>query len=144
MSAILQRELINEVTEQVWSQFLGIPLSAGTTAQGQADCAASISIEGAWNGAIIVACSHRLARQAAATMYGCPVAEIDDASWRDTLNEVANIMGGNIKALLPGPSALGLPEAFDTWQPGDDPNTIVFASDSGPLYVTLFPVDGPA
>ncbi|HEX4869100.1 MAG TPA: chemotaxis protein CheX [Moraxellaceae bacterium] len=141
MSTILQYELINDVTEQVWSQFLGIPLAASATVHGEAECAASISIEGAWNGAIIVACSRQLARQAAATMFSLPLSEIDDASWRDTLNEVANIMGGNIKALLPGPSQLGLPEAFDTWQPYGDPNTIVYMSEDGPLYVTLFPVE---
>ena len=141
MSTILQYDLINDVTEQVWSQFLGIPIASSDSVQGEAECAASISIEGAWNGAVIVACSRKLARQAAATMFCMPATEIDEASWRDTLNEVANIMGGNIKALLPGPSQLGLPEAFDTWQPCDDPNTIVYMSDDGPLYVTLFPVE---
>lgn len=144
MSTLLQQDLINDVTEQVWSQFLGIPISASAAVQGSAECAASISIEGAWNGAIIVACSRQLARHAASTMFSVPAAEIDDASWRDTLNEVANIMGGNIKALLPGPSQLGLPEAFDTWQPVDDANTITYMSEDGPLYVTLFPVDAAA
>lgn len=144
MSTLPQHDLINDVTEQVWSQFLGIPISARTSVQGCAECAASISIEGAWNGAVIVACSRQLARHAASTMFNLPSAEIDDASWRDTLNEVANIMGGNIKALLPGPSQLGLPEAFDTWQPLDDPNTITYMSEDGPLYVTLFPVDAAA
>lgn len=138
MSEIPQYDEINDVTEQVWSQFLGIPITASAEVHGEAECAASISIEGAWNGAVIVACSRRLARHAAASMFCCPVSEIDEASWRDTLNEVANIMGGNIKALLPGPSSLGLPEAFATWQPHEDPNTIVYMSDEGPLYVTLF------
>lgn len=141
MSAIPQYEQINDVTEQVWSQFLGIPICACTQVRDEAECAASISIEGAWNGAIIIACSHRLARQAAATLFSCPVADIDDASWRDTLNEVANIMGGNIKALLPGPTSLGLPEAFDSWQPSEDPNTIIYMSEEGPLYVTIFALE---
>lgn len=144
MSTLLQHDLINDVTEQVWTQFLGIPLTASDKVQGAAECAASISIEGAWNGAIIVACSRQLARHAAATMFSKPAEEIDDASWRDTLNEVANIMGGNLKALLPGPSHLGLPEAFDTWQPVGDPNTISYMSEDGPLYVTLYPVTADA
>lgn len=139
MTSTLEPDVINSVTEQVWTDFLGISLAPTPSTQGEAECAASISIEGAWNGAVIVACSRQLARQAAATMYCCPVEQVDDASWRDTLNEVANIMGGNLKALLPGPSHLGLPEAFDTWQPENDPNTVTYSSPQGPLYVTVFP-----
>lgn len=137
MKPILQYDLIDDVAQQVWSQFLGIPITAIPMPQGQSECAAVISIEGHWNGAVIVACSRRLARQAAATMLSLPAAEIDEACWRDTLNEVANIIGGNIKALLPGPSRLGLPEPCDGWQPAGDPNTITYRSDDGPLYVAL-------
>lgn len=139
MTTTLEPEVITTVTEQVWTDFLGIALAPIPSTAGEAECAASISIEGAWNGAVIVACSRQLARQAAATMYCCPVDQVDDASWRDTLNELANIMGGNLKALLPGPSHLGLPEAFDTWQPENDPNTVTYSSAQGPLYVTVFP-----
>lgn len=139
MNSTLEHDAINAVSEQVWAEFLGIPIAHADSTQGQAECAASISIEGAWNGAVIVACSRKLARQAAATMYSCPVSEIDDASWRGTLNEIANIMGGNLKDLLPGPSSLGRPAAFDTWQPENDPNTVTYMSADGPLYVTIFP-----
>ncbi|MDF2446882.1 MAG: hypothetical protein K0S46_2118 [Moraxellaceae bacterium] len=139
MTSTLEHDVISAVTEEVWSEFLGVSLAPTATTQGEAECASSISIEGAWNGAVIVACSRQLARQAAATMYCCPVSEIDDANWRDTLNEVANIMGGNLKAKLPSPSSLGLPEAFDTWQPENDPNTVTYMSPVGPLYVTVFP-----
>lgn len=140
MTSTLEPSVINTVTERVWSDFLGIQLDPTPTSQGEAECASSISIEGAWNGAVIVACSRQLARQAAATLFCRPESEIDDANWRDTLNEVANIMGGNLKAMLPGPSSLGLPEAFDTWQPDNDPNTVTYMSPVGPLYVSVFSV----
>ena len=35
---------------------------------------------------------------------------IDDEDIEDALGELANVVGGNVKAVLPGPSALGLPE----------------------------------
>jgi chemotaxis protein CheX len=139
MTSTLEPEVITTVTEQVWTDFLGIAITPAHDRLDAAECAASISIEGAWNGAVIVACSRKLAKQAAATMYSCPPSEIDDASWRSTLNELANIMGGNLKALLPSPSELGLPEAFDTWQPENDPHTVAYRSPEGPLYVTVFP-----
>ena len=35
---------------------------------------------------------------------------LDDEDIDDALGELANVVGGNVKAVLPGPSALGLPE----------------------------------
>jgi hypothetical protein len=35
---------------------------------------------------------------------------IDDEDIEDALGELANVVGGNVKAVLPGPSVLGLPE----------------------------------
>ncbi len=37
-------------------------------------------------------------------------AELDDEDVADALSELANVVGGNVKAVLPGPSVLGLPE----------------------------------
>ena len=35
---------------------------------------------------------------------------LDDEDVDDALGELANVVGGNVKAVLPGPSVLGLPE----------------------------------
>jgi hypothetical protein len=35
---------------------------------------------------------------------------LDDEDVADGMGELANVVGGNIKAVLPGPSVLGLPE----------------------------------
>lgn len=136
MNVMLHREFLDDVTRQTWSDFLGIALAEQAATSGDAECAARISIDGAWSGTLVVGCSRGLARQAAATMYSLPAADIDEASWRDTLNEVANIIGGNLKALLPGPSRLGLPAPLDAWTP-DAAATIAYHSDAGPLYITL-------
>jgi chemotaxis protein CheX len=141
MNTIPQTKLINDIAEQVWSQFLDIPLTPSDTAEREAECAASISIEGAWNGAVIVACSQQLARRAAANRFGCSPAEIGDAAWQDTLNEIANTMGDNLKGLLPSPNHLGRPEPFDGWQPSDNADTVSYTSAEGPLYVSLFIVE---
>ena len=34
---------------------------------------------------------------------------LDEEDIEDGLGELANVVGGNVKAVLPGPSALGLP-----------------------------------
>ncbi len=54
--------------------------------------------------------STTLAGQLAAQMFELPVDEIDDELVADAIGELVNIIGGNVKALLPTPSRLGLPE----------------------------------
>ena len=39
-----------------------------------------------------------------------PPTVVDDEDVADALGELANVLGGNIKSVLPGPSALGLPQ----------------------------------
>jgi hypothetical protein len=39
-----------------------------------------------------------------------PPTVVDDEDVADALGELANVLGGNIKSVLPGPSALGLPK----------------------------------
>jgi chemotaxis protein CheX len=66
---------------------------------------------------------------------------------RDALGELTNVIGGNVKALFPGPSALSLP----TVAVGSDydlgvidasaTRTVSFTCDGQPLVVTLF--EGP-
>jgi len=64
-------------------------------------------ISGAWQGAVTVDCPYALARRTAAVMLGGDPA--DEADVVDVLGEITNMTGGNIKALLPGPSELSLP-----------------------------------
>jgi chemotaxis protein CheX len=130
---------IRDVTEQVWAGFLGIPVCAAAVGPAPAECAVRIGISGAWNGTLTVSCSLELARKAAAAMLGCAAAEVDDDSWRDAMSEIANILGGNLKAVLPGPSQLGLPEALDVRRIMPDPQAVSFASAAGPLHVSVLP-----
>ena len=43
---------------------------------------------------------------------------LDDEDVDDALGELANVVGGNVKAVLPGPSVLGLPEVGTAPEPG--------------------------
>jgi chemotaxis protein CheX len=68
-----------------------------------------VRISGGWNGVVEVACSATLAEQAAQSLFALPGEEIDEADVRDVIGELANVIGGNVKSVLPGPSALSLP-----------------------------------
>jgi chemotaxis protein CheX len=63
---------------------------------------------------------------------------------RDALGELTNMMGGNLKALLPGPSRLSLPTVVEESGPGVDPlgnlpiNQIAFECDGELLRVVFW------
>lgn len=70
----------------------------------------SVTIEGRSQAIVTVDCSEALARRLGGAMFDTDPSTLSDEEVADALGEVANIIGGNIKALLPGPSRLGLPQ----------------------------------
>jgi chemotaxis protein CheX len=116
-------EDLEAIAEQVWASYLDM---AGTDPliplPGEAltvDVSASVSVTGAWQGHIVVSCSHPASRLAAGELLGVEVDDVTDADIADALGELANVVGGNVKAALPGPSRLGLPEVGAAPPAGD-------------------------
>ena len=68
-----------------------------------------IQITGAWRGALTATCGQVLGRNIAAAMLGMATEEVSDADINDALGEIVNMLGGNVKALLPPPCQLSLP-----------------------------------
>lgn len=103
-----------DITRNVWTEFLGIglaPVKSDRSAvrSSLSGCLASVTINGEWNGYVSVVCSRPLARRAAASMFGVTSDAVTADQIQDALAELANIIGGNVKALLPCPSQLSLP-----------------------------------
>jgi chemotaxis protein CheX len=101
---------IEEITGMIWGSLFEFPLERVGHAQldGEPVVTGFVSIDGAWNGAIMVRCSMRLATILTSTMFqsdGAP--SFDDVS--DALGELTNMIAGNVKALLPSPCSLSLP-----------------------------------
>ncbi|MGH8492535.1 MAG: chemotaxis protein CheX [Moraxellaceae bacterium] len=132
-----EKEHLSDITESVWTGFLDIPLARSRGEPEACECAASVSIKGAWNGSLVVCCSRQLAQRVASTMFQCDEEEMREALWSDALGEIANIIGGNIKAMLPAPSQLGLPRFHADWQPQLEGQIVAFRSDGEPLHVLL-------
>ena len=59
-----------------------------------------VHITGGWNGAITVDCSAKLAKQASANLFDLKPEEASQEDVYDTLSELTNMTGGNLKALL--------------------------------------------
>ena len=73
------------------------------------EVSASVSVSGGWYGDVVIACSPALALSAAAELFAMAPEEIAEADIRDVVGEFANVIGGNVKSVMPGPSVLSLP-----------------------------------
>jgi chemotaxis protein CheX len=105
------------IAEMVWTSYLdptgehplvvdGVP-DPGT---GPAEVVATVAISGAWDGRVLLCFSPPAARRAAAALLGIEEAdEVGDGDVADAIGELANIIGGGVKSLMPQPTALSLP-----------------------------------
>jgi chemotaxis protein CheX len=116
MTAIPTDEDLRMIAEQVWSSYLDLDGASPLLpipAQRQGDeVSASVSVTGAWLGHVVVRCTDTASRNAAAALLGLGFDEVTTDDVTDALGELANIIGGNIKSLLPEPSALSLPRVL--------------------------------
>jgi chemotaxis protein CheX len=70
---------------------------------------ASISLSGSWKGVVLVECAVPEALLFASRMTDVePLSDLTD-DVRDALGELANMVGGNLKSILPGGVELSLP-----------------------------------
>ena len=103
-----------EMVEQVWESYLdpeGISPLIPTYDENQpSEVHSSVSITGSWTGYIVYASSTQAARRAAAAFLAMEVDEISQEDLSDVLGELANIVGGNVKAMLPPGAFLSLPQ----------------------------------
>lgn len=103
----------------------------------------SVQITGAWEGAVSVDFSEPLARKMTEAMFGMEVGEAARDEILDALGEVANVAGGNVKALLPSPAQLSMPSVTEGVNyvvrvPGTAVvNHVGFECEGEPLVVTV-------
>jgi chemotaxis protein CheX len=101
------------IAEQVWSSYLDVdgtsPLVPGPAEKHVADVTASVSVTGAWRGHVLVSCSDAASKHVGGALMGIDFDDVSEEDVADALGELANIIGGNVKSLLPEPCALSLP-----------------------------------
>ncbi len=124
-------ELIDELTvesiaQDAWTALVGedevlLP-GAPDLPAGPADDAVSgwVDVAGPWNGSVVLTTGRSTAEDLTTALLGDEAPEqLDDEDVADALGELANVVGGNVKAALPGPSKLGLPQAGTAPAVGD-------------------------
>lgn len=70
---------------------------------------ASIQVTGGWQGVVAMIMEHGLAQQLATNMFSREKEQVTDEDINDSVSELMNIIGGNLKSILPQPNQLGLP-----------------------------------
>ena len=140
-------EQIVAITQDVWSSFTGtaigsaseeVALDAGDVTVGR------VAVTGPWQGCVLLPCPTQLARSAASAMFDLPAEQLTDDEVADALGELTNMIAGNIKSLLPGPSRLSMPAvmvgASSTVRMPHAVvvNTVSFASAGLPLTVSIW------
>jgi chemotaxis protein CheX len=101
------------IARDVWSSFLDVELDRRRVPTQRAaadDVTGVIEVTGAWRGSIEVSCAAGVASALAGAMLGdASGADPGRDDVADALGELTNMVGGNVKSLLPAPSRLSLP-----------------------------------
>ena len=143
----LEEEIL-EITETTWQSMLGLDIHprALPASMGPAEghLTGKVEISGAWTGAVLLHGSHELAAAAAAVIFATePGAETKQDSF-DAMYELTNIIGGNIKSLLPEPCQLSLPcvetttDAHVKISGMEKVSELVFDCQEQPLFVSVW------
>lgn len=101
------------IASDIWAALLGTELKPNPASDAhdpdEVVVNASVQIAGDWTGAVMVQCSRAAAVRAAASMFAMEASEVTDEEVADTIGELANVAGGNVKSELGGSCQLSLP-----------------------------------
>lgn len=144
---MLDVDAIQQVVREVWTSMLSMDVEFPGPWEAPLErptITGVVGIAGPWEGAVSVECSVSTARLFTASLMAMNAEDLAPADVQDAIGELANVVGGNLKSLLPGPSQLSLPmviEGFDysTHLPGTSPTTrVVGLAGRAPVLFTLF------
>lgn len=110
----LPEDTLQELTRTAFEALLAVDIEVSSHAEWEAhdDYRGSwVGIAGTWTGRVLVICSARAALHAASEMLQVPREEATDTDVLDAMRELVNVLGGQIMALMPAGSKLGLPTA---------------------------------
>jgi chemotaxis protein CheX len=110
---LLDVETVQSIADEVWPSLVGdgeafVPVPVAPPAD---VVSAWVDIIGPWTGSVVLSCAPATAEALTeSVLMTRPPTVVDDEDVADALGELANVLGGNIKSVLPGESKLGLPQ----------------------------------
>jgi len=104
---------LEAVVAQIWSAYLDVDGTGGLNVvpatSARTPVTASVPMTGAYTGHVAMATSGTSARRVASLMLELETTSIHEDDVIDAVGELANIIAGNVKALLPQPTVSGIP-----------------------------------
>jgi CheY-specific phosphatase CheX len=96
----------------IWQELFGLGLEGVTHSLTATlpELSTSVQIAGAWEGAVVLSASKKIARALAGSMLG--LAEPAEPEVCDAIGELTNLIAGAVQTLLPAPSELSLPSVI--------------------------------
>jgi chemotaxis protein CheX len=143
---IIKEADVCKITESVWSTTFGFAIEALPEVPPDREepvLTAFVLLAGGWDGALMIQCPATLARRCASQMFDSPMDAVTESDVNDALGELANMIGGNLKSLIPGSCTLSLPAVVDGRDhgvrvPGSHPlMRLAFASEGGEVVVCI-------
>ncbi|MBB3677440.1 chemotaxis protein CheX [Modestobacter versicolor] len=113
ITELLDAETVQSIADEVWPSLVGdgeafVPVPVPPPAD---VVSAWVDIVGPWTGSVVLTCAPATAEALTeSVLMTRPPTVVDDEDVADALGELANVLGGNIKSVLPGESKLGLPQ----------------------------------
>jgi chemotaxis protein CheX len=149
--ADVSAEQITQIAQEVWESFLGTsllphPLGDGAPALVGQTLTGCVHVSGEWTGSVFLQCGTGTAEAAAEAMFAADPGTLSADEVSDAHGELTNMVGGNIKSLLPAPSRLSVPsiaqgESCSVRVPGAVLlHRVVLVCASGPLHISVWKV----
>ncbi len=109
---------LDGIVENMWTTVLDLPIQSlgvipPVVNNEDGQLTGCVHITGAWRGAMLLECPTALVRRAASIFFEMTAEEVTDAELGDAIGELINIAGGNVKALISGPTQLSLPTVVE-------------------------------
>lgn len=136
---------IRNMMTEIWQMTIGQPAepSARSPIPGVDWLVGCVQITGTWRGTVTMACPPQLMDRVTARIHGVPEEQVTAELRADMVRELVNMLGGNLKALLPPPCYLSLP-AVSVGGGFDPPGvtrtrvtSVVFEDDGWPFVATV-------
>ncbi|MCV2490024.1 chemotaxis protein CheX [Geodermatophilus sp. YIM 151500] len=126
LAELLDEATVQGIADEAWLALVGeaevlVPLPGEPVTD---PISSWVEIVGPWNGAVVLTCDRTTAEELARCLLREHAPDVlDPEDVDDALGELANVIGGNVKAVLPGPSVLGLPAVGAAPAPGGPTDT---------------------
>ena len=113
ITALMDEATVEAIANEAWTALVGedellVPVPGDLPAD---TVSAWVDVVGPWTGSVVLTTGRQTAADLTRSLLGEAAPELlDHEDVADAFGEIANVVGGNVKAALPGPSTLGLPQ----------------------------------